>query len=86
MNQYRQIHPEKCCSNYIGVQANFWSHIDRSEDNIDKQLFPRILGLAETAWTIPENRNWESFRVAAAGNAEYLKSKHVNVYDDSSLR
>jgi hexosaminidase len=78
--------PEKAALDYIGVQANFWSHIDRSEDNIDKQLFPRILGLAETGWAIPENRNWESFRVAAAGNAVYLKSKHVNVYNDVSLR
>ncbi len=71
--------------NYIGVQANFWSHIDRSEFNIDKQLFPRIFGLAEAAWTTPANRNWEEFRSAANLNSEYLKSKHVNVYPDKSL-
>jgi hexosaminidase len=72
--------------NYIGVQANFWSHIDRSEYNIDKQLFPRVLGLAETAWTAPGNRNWESFKIAAVINSEYLKSKHINVYNDDSLK
>jgi hexosaminidase len=70
---------------YIGVQANFWSHIDRSENNIDKQLFPRILGLAETAWTIPENKNWEKFKAAAAKNSEYLKIKLVYAYNDDSL-
>jgi hexosaminidase len=73
-------------ANYIGVQANFWSHIDRSENNIDKQLFPRVLGLAETAWSMPENRNWEKFRMAALINSEYLKNKHVNVYEDESLK
>jgi len=72
--------------NYIGVQACFWSHIDRSEYNIDKQLFPRIFGLAETAWATPENRNWEIFRSAANRNSEYLKSNHVNVYNDVSLK
>ncbi|MBI5009742.1 MAG: beta-N-acetylhexosaminidase [Bacteroidia bacterium] len=70
----------------LGVQANFWSHIDRSEHNIDKQLFPRILGLAETAWSIPSVRNWDRFIYAAAENISYLKkSKNVNVYNDSVL-
>jgi hexosaminidase len=69
-----------------GIKANFWSQIDTSEDNIDKQLFPRLLGLAEAAWTTPENRNWEKFRVAATINSEYLKISHVNVYNDDSLK
>jgi hexosaminidase len=77
---------QQIAANYIGVQANFWSHIDRSENNIDKQLFPRILGLAETAWTIPQNRNWERFRITAVKNSEYLKINHVNVYNDESLK
>ena len=72
-------------SRYIGVQANFWSHIDRSEYNIDKQLFPRIFGLAETAWSIPGNHNWNEFRQAALKNGEYLKSRYINVFPDESL-
>ena len=76
----------KIAANYIGVQANFWSHIDRSEYNIDKQLFPRILGLAETAWTATENKNWERFKAAAVKNSDYLKKNQVNVYSDESLR
>jgi hexosaminidase len=72
--------------NFLGVQANFWSHIDRSEDNIDKQLFPRIMGLAEAAWTIPENKNWERFKDAAAANSKYFKGININVYDDKSLK
>ncbi len=75
----------EAAKNYIGIQANFWSHIDRSENNIDKQLFPRIFGLAETAWTLPENRDWESFREAAVKMSDYLRSKQVNIYNDPSL-
>jgi hexosaminidase len=73
-------------ANYLGVQANFWSHIDRSEYNIDKQLFPRLMGLAETAWSMPGKCTWESFRITAEKNTEYLKNKQINVYDDQSLR
>jgi hexosaminidase len=76
----------EAAKNYIGVQANFWSHIDRSESNIDKQLFPRIFGLAETAWTLPENHKWESFRDAAVKESEYLRNRQVNVYNDPSLK
>jgi hexosaminidase len=72
--------------NYLGVQANFWSHIDRSEYNIDKQLFPRILGLAEIAWSRPENRKWEQFRISAIKNIDNLRSGNVNVYNDQSLK
>jgi len=70
---------------YLGVQANFWSHIDRSEPNIDKQLFPRIMGLAETAWSKTSNHNWDRFKVSAMANIDYLKNQQVNVYPDSTL-
>lgn len=58
----------------------------RSENNIDKQLSPLILALSEAAWSSTENRNWDQFRQAAARNSEYLKLKHVNVYNDESLK
>jgi hexosaminidase len=76
----------KVAANYIGVQANFWSHIDRGENNIDKQLFPRILGLAEMAWTAPGTSSWECFRIAAVKASAYLRSIQVNVYNDDSLK
>lgn len=83
---YEPVRPGTLEKNYLGVQANFWSHIDHSEHNIDKQLFPRLLGLAETAWSIPSVRNWERFRNAAAVNISFLKElRNVNVYSDSIL-
>ena len=47
----------------LGVQANFWSHIDRTEPKMDRQIFPRILALAEVGWTEGLNRNWDNFNV-----------------------
>ncbi len=36
----------------LGLQANFWSHIDREEPRVDAQLFPRLLGIAERGWSV----------------------------------
>lgn len=73
-------------ANYIGVQANFWSHIDRSESRIDKQLFPRILGLAETGWNNPENKDWNRFSTIAKDHVDRLRNGYVNCYPDESLK
>jgi hexosaminidase len=45
----------------LGVQANFWSHINRTVPQMDRQLFPRLLALAEVAWTDNNNKNWDRF-------------------------
>jgi hexosaminidase len=46
----------------LGVQANFWSHIDRTEPQMDRQIFPRLLALAEVGWTKGETRDWTDFQ------------------------
>lgn len=76
---------QNAAQNYIGVQANFWSHIDKSEHNIDKQLFPRILSLAEVGWSAIETRDWNRFKRGAIKNIGYLKNNFVNCFDDPSL-
>jgi hexosaminidase len=45
----------------LGVQANFWSHINRDEAGMDRQIFPRLVALSETAWTDAHQKNWEYF-------------------------
>lgn len=45
----------------LGVQANFWSHLNRIEPEMDRQIFPRILALAEVGWSKESNKNWEGF-------------------------
>ena len=47
----------------LGVQANFWSHIDRTEPKMDRQIFPRLLALAEVGWTEGLNKNWDNFNL-----------------------
>jgi len=72
-------------SNYIGVQANFWSHIDRCENGIDRMLFPRLFALAEVGWSKPENKNWQRFKGLAEIHNERLRLREVNCFYDKSI-
>jgi hexosaminidase len=42
----------------LGAQANMWTHIARTPEAIDSQIFPRIYALAEVVWTNPEVRDF----------------------------
>jgi hexosaminidase len=44
-----------------GVQANAWSEYMASETQAERQLFPRMLALAEVAWTDKANKNYNGF-------------------------
>ncbi len=50
-------------SHILGAQANFWSHLVRNEDGTDRQIFPRLLALAEVLWSPASLRSWEEFTV-----------------------
>lgn len=45
----------------LGVQANLWTEHVRTEERATKMLFPRAAAVAETAWSAPERKDWESF-------------------------
>ncbi|MHB0998148.1 MAG: family 20 glycosylhydrolase [Armatimonadota bacterium] len=56
--------PEGILSNdarIIGVQSCMWTHIARTEPDIDKQILPRLIALSEVAWSNPQNRNFDEF-------------------------
>ena len=78
------VSPE-LATKYIGVQANFWSHIDRNEKGIDKQLFPRLFALSEVAWSKPESKDWERFKKSAVTHNEKLRRMEVNCFYDKSI-
>lgn len=71
--------------NYIGVQANFWSHIDRCENRIDQQLFPRLFALSEIAWSDSNNKDWKRFKKIAKIHSEKQRENQVNCYYDKSV-
>lgn len=49
-------------SRVLGAQGNMWTHYARTEEAIDRQIYPRLIALSETVWTPQELRSWADFR------------------------
>lgn len=45
----------------LGIQANLWTETVKSGKRLDFMIFPRIAALAESAWTLPSQKNETSF-------------------------
>ncbi|UYP46753.1 hypothetical protein NEF87_003038 [Candidatus Lokiarchaeum ossiferum] len=48
-------------SNILGVEAPLWTEWVPNNTRFEWQVFPRIIAVAETAWTQKENKNFQSF-------------------------
>jgi len=57
----------------LGIQANFWSHVERTESRIDFMLFPRLLALSERAWSDRSVKDYADFRVRKEYHLNWLK-------------
>jgi hexosaminidase len=62
----------------LGLQANFWSHLDREPERVDRQLFPRLLSLAERAWSPQNCRDWADFHARLQAQLSRLEQLGVN--------
>ncbi len=65
----------------LGVQANMWTHIAVKEKDVDSQVFPRLIALAEAAWSPPARRNEEDFLRRMKRHLPRLELLGVNVFD-----
>ncbi|MCK5915589.1 MAG: family 20 glycosylhydrolase, partial [Deltaproteobacteria bacterium] len=72
----------------LGLQANFWSAVDREPDQVDRQLWPRLLAIAERGWSEKTVRDWEDFsrrveaalpRLAELGVAYHPETKKIQI-------
>jgi len=70
----------------LGAQANFWSHIDRTENRVAKQIFPRLLSIAEVTWSPKEHHNKTNFTNRLRMHGPRLKKLGVKFYRDPAIR
>jgi hexosaminidase len=64
-----------------GVQANAWSEYMASPAQAERQLFPRMLALAEVAWSSKENKNYDNFLKRLRYQQPLLKKLNINAAD-----
>jgi hexosaminidase len=55
----------------LGVEAALWGETVTSVADAEYLVFPRLAGVAETAWSPRDARDWDGFRVRLAAQTAY---------------
>ena len=45
----------------LGLQGNIWTEHARTDERVERQIFPRMVAFAEIGWSAPEVRSWSGF-------------------------
>ncbi|MDV5171631.1 beta-N-acetylhexosaminidase [Photobacterium rosenbergii] len=61
-----------------GIQCALWCELINSQSRLEYMLYPRLLAVAEVAWTTPDNRSWPDFTARLAGQLAYLDKVGIN--------
>ena len=72
--------PEQAALMY-GVQANLWAEYIPTKEHMEYMIYPRILALAEVAWSAVANKNFEDFHGRALKAVDELRAKGYNPFD-----
>ena len=65
----------------MGVQGNSWSEYIINSSILEARLYPRVLALAEVAWTQPEHKSFADFSRRLDGDAALrLHARGVNFF------
>lgn len=62
----------------LGVQANLWTEYVTTPEKAEYQLFPRLLAVAEVAWTPAAQKNYADFLLRLGPQYAYLDARKVN--------
>lgn len=69
----------------IGYQANQWSEVIKSEKRLYFMTFPRLLAMAEAAWTAPEQKDFAGFEKRLSKFIPLLKQRGLYVMETPQL-
>lgn len=71
--------PDYSC--IIGIQANLWTEWVQTTKRMEYMLFPRVIALAEKAWSTEENMSYDSFLQRLGKEYLYLDKADIYYYD-----
>lgn len=72
--------PEDKRHHIIGIQGNMWNEYVSTPSEVEYFIYPRIIAIAETGWSQPENKNWDNFIVRLDTQLERLENRGVNYH------
>jgi hexosaminidase len=66
-------------SDILGLEAPIWSETLITIKDVEYLAFPRMLGLAELAWS-PKGQTWEEYRTRLAAHGSRMEAMGINYY------
>ncbi|MBI9037961.1 MAG: family 20 glycosylhydrolase [Bacteroidales bacterium] len=67
----------------LGVQGNIWTEYISTLEHAEYMAFPRMIALAEVAWTPKKRQNWERFIKRLNNHFKRLEKLNVNYCEGS---
>ena len=64
-----------------GVQGNLWVEYIPTPEHVEYMIYPRMLALAEVAWSAPERKSWPDFHTRALSAVVDLQKKGYHPFD-----
>ena len=69
----------------LGVEGTMWTEGTPQPEDIAYMLFPRVVALAEVAWSPQEARDWNSFRERLRAHGARLTAAGIGYYPDAGV-
>ena len=69
----------------LGVEAPLWTETTQTRADVDYLAFPRLLGVAEIAWSPATGRTWAGYRRRLAAHGPRLEELGVGFYRASEV-
>jgi hexosaminidase len=63
----------------LGIEAPLWTETVLSMKDIEFMSFPRIIGIAELAWS-PKGQSWEEYRQRLAAHGDRMEAMGINFF------
>ncbi len=63
----------------LGIEAPLWTETILTLKDLEYMVFPRLIGLAELAWS-PKGQRWEEYRQRLAAHGKRLEALGINFY------
>jgi hexosaminidase len=65
----------------LGLQACLWTETTVTQERRDFMTWPRLIALAEAAWTAEANKDLDSFQTRLKAHLPWLKARGIGYFD-----
>ena len=66
-------------SQILGIEAPLWTETVQTMKDIEYMTFPRLLGVAELAWS-PKGQSWDEYRQRLAAHGKRMEAMGINFF------